>query len=278
MSPTAFATCSPLDPGELQRAPVRYPRPGRLRTPLVLEGAKAERAAAALGLLVVSDLLEHLPRDRREARAIAQLEPGETATLVAQVTGIASRPVRRRGMRPLVQATVADGTGHLVVDLLQPAVARRALSGRDPARAARQVRGLAALQRPGTRAHQRGDRGRRPRRTLPRHRGALLDADPGPRPRARGRLRRCARAAAGLAARPRASRRARRRACEPHTSPAPTRTRSVLAPGSRSRSCCSPNWRCSSAAGAAPTAHPRPCWRAPASSRSGGWRADFRSR
>lgn len=115
MSPTAFATCSPLDPGELQRAPVRYPRPGRLRTPLVLEGAKAERAAAALGLLVVSDLLEHLPRDRREARAIAQLEPGETATLVAQVTGIASRPVRRRGMRPLVQATVADGTGHLVV-------------------------------------------------------------------------------------------------------------------------------------------------------------------
>ncbi|MGO9752970.1 MAG: ATP-dependent DNA helicase RecG [Solirubrobacteraceae bacterium] len=115
MSPTAFATSAPLGAGELREAPIRYPKPGRLLAPLVLEGAKAERAAAALGLLVVSDLLEHLPRDRREARAIAELAPGETATLVATVTGIRSRPVRRRGMRPLVQATVADGSGQLSV-------------------------------------------------------------------------------------------------------------------------------------------------------------------
>ncbi len=36
---------------------------------------------------------------------------GETATVVVAVRSIASRPVRRRGMRPLVEATVADGSG-----------------------------------------------------------------------------------------------------------------------------------------------------------------------
>ncbi|MGO9903224.1 MAG: ATP-dependent DNA helicase RecG [Solirubrobacteraceae bacterium] len=115
MSPTAFARSASLAADELRAAPIRYPKTGRLRAPLVLEGAKAERAAAALGLRVVGDLLEHLPRDRREARSIAELEPGESATLVAQVTGIRSRAVRRRGMRPLVQATVADGSGRLAV-------------------------------------------------------------------------------------------------------------------------------------------------------------------
>ena len=42
---------------------------------------------------------------------MAQLVPGETATVVVEVRSIASRPVRRRGMRPLVEATVADGSG-----------------------------------------------------------------------------------------------------------------------------------------------------------------------
>ena len=64
-----------------------------------------------MGLLTVGDLLEHLPRDRQHARTIAELEPGETATVVAEVRSIASRPVRRRGMRPLVEAVVADETG-----------------------------------------------------------------------------------------------------------------------------------------------------------------------
>src|SRR5205085_4886771 len=59
----------------------------------------------------VGDLLEHLPYDRREARTIATLAPGESATVVAEVRTIRSRPVRRRGMRPLVEATVADPTG-----------------------------------------------------------------------------------------------------------------------------------------------------------------------
>ena len=56
-------------------------------------------------------LLEHLPRDRREARTVAELQAGEQATVAVEVRSIAARPVRRRGMRPLVEAVVFDATG-----------------------------------------------------------------------------------------------------------------------------------------------------------------------
>jgi ATP-dependent DNA helicase RecG len=111
MSFTAFASSRPLEQDELDASPVRYPRPSRLTAPLKLEGAKARGAAETLGLSTVGDLLEHLPRDRRDARAICELVAGEAATVVVQVLSISSRSVRRRGMRPLVEATVADETG-----------------------------------------------------------------------------------------------------------------------------------------------------------------------
>jgi ATP-dependent DNA helicase RecG len=111
MAATAFATSDPLDPAELADAPARYPRPSRLSEPLSIDGPKAQRGADALGLGTIGDLLLHLPRDRREARAVAELEPGDSATVVVQVRSISSRSVRRRGMRPLVEATVADETG-----------------------------------------------------------------------------------------------------------------------------------------------------------------------
>jgi ATP-dependent DNA helicase RecG len=100
---------------ELLAAPVRLPDPARLGAPLVVKPAKAAAGAEALGLHTIGDLLEHLPRDRREARTVAALVPGEQATVVVEVRGIASRPVRRRGMRPLVEATVADETGPMKV-------------------------------------------------------------------------------------------------------------------------------------------------------------------
>src|ERR687883_162886 len=110
--PTAFAPSEPLPRGRLEDAPVRgYPRPSRLAATLAVEPAPAARAARALGLETVGNLLEHLPHDRREARTVAALVPGEAATVVVEVRAIASRPVRRRGMRPLVEATVGDGTG-----------------------------------------------------------------------------------------------------------------------------------------------------------------------
>ena len=115
MTLLAFASREPLAPNELESASVHYPRPSRLGAPLKLDGTKAAQAADALGLHTVGDLLEHLPRDRREARAVAELVPGESATVVVQVRSITSRSVRRRGMRPLVEATVADNTGSMKV-------------------------------------------------------------------------------------------------------------------------------------------------------------------
>lgn len=111
MPATAFASSRPLAPDELESAPVRYPRPSRLDAPLKVEGQKARHAAAALGLHTVGDLLWHLPRDQREARSLSGLGRGEAATVVVEVRSISSRTVRRRGMRPLVEAVVADDTG-----------------------------------------------------------------------------------------------------------------------------------------------------------------------
>jgi ATP-dependent DNA helicase RecG len=109
--PTAFASSRELGADELLTATVHWPRPSRLAKPLSLSGAKARHAAEVLGLHTVGDLLEHLPRDRREARTVADLVPGESATVVVEVRSISSRSVRRRGMRPIVEAMVGDGTG-----------------------------------------------------------------------------------------------------------------------------------------------------------------------
>jgi ATP-dependent DNA helicase RecG len=108
---TSFASSRALERDELLGAPIHYPHPERLDAPLDAGGPKANEAASNLGLHAVGDLLHHLPHDRREARTIAQLTPGESATVVVDVRAISSRPVRRRGMRPLVEATVADGSG-----------------------------------------------------------------------------------------------------------------------------------------------------------------------
>jgi ATP-dependent DNA helicase RecG len=124
--PSAFATGEPLGREEMLGAPVRWPAPSALTRPLELEGAKAKTGAAALGLHCVGDLLEHLPRDRREARLIAELLDGETASIVVAVKSITSRPVRRPGMRPIVLATVLDASGSLRVTFFnQPWLAQR---------------------------------------------------------------------------------------------------------------------------------------------------------
>ncbi len=124
--PTAFATADELGFDELLGAPLRWPRPSALERPLKVVPAKAAEAAAQLGLLTIGDLLEHLPRDRREARTVATLTPGEGATVVVEVRSIASRPVRRRGMKPLVEAVVGDETGTVKATFFnQPWLARK---------------------------------------------------------------------------------------------------------------------------------------------------------
>ncbi len=109
----AFASGEPLAREDLLRAPVRWPRPSRLLEPLRLSGRRMAAGAKTLGLDTVGDLLEHLPGDSRESRTLAELRTGEPATVEVTVRTIAARPVRRRGMRPLVEARVADASGSL---------------------------------------------------------------------------------------------------------------------------------------------------------------------
>jgi ATP-dependent DNA helicase RecG len=127
---TEFGSSQPLEPEALELAPIRYPRPSRLERPLRITGQRAQQGAQTLGLETVGDLLRHLPRDRREARTVAELRQGESATVVVEVRSISSRSVRRRGMRPLVEATVGDGSGIMKVTFFnQPWLVQRYPSG-----------------------------------------------------------------------------------------------------------------------------------------------------
>ena len=108
----AFAAADDLSREEMLEAAVRWPHPAAWDAELDVPGTKkAQAAAELLGLTTVGALLEHLPRGRQTARTVAALVAGETASVVVEVRSIRSRPVRRRGMRPLVEATVADETG-----------------------------------------------------------------------------------------------------------------------------------------------------------------------
>ncbi len=129
--PVRFASAEPFDRDRLQAAPVRLPRPSRLQAPLTHDlGPRAARALDTLGLHTVGDLLEHLPRARGEARTIATLRRGETATLLVEVRAIVSKPVRRRGMKPRVEATIADHSGSTRVSFFnQPWLAQRYPAG-----------------------------------------------------------------------------------------------------------------------------------------------------
>ncbi|WP_249009427.1 ATP-dependent DNA helicase RecG [Conexibacter sp. DBS9H8] len=120
---TGDRACTAAD---LLAAPVRWPRPSALAAVVEFDGAKARAGARTLGLETVQSLLEHLPRDRREARQIAELEDGETASIVVVVGSIGTRPVRRPGMRPLVVARVSDPSGTLRVTFFnQPWLVQR---------------------------------------------------------------------------------------------------------------------------------------------------------
>ncbi len=109
----AFASTRPLTGEEMISAPVRWPRPSRLEEPLPSTPAKLAGGLQTLGLSTVGELIEHLPTASREARTVAALRPDEQATVAVRVQSIGQRSVRRRGMRPLVQARVLDATGSM---------------------------------------------------------------------------------------------------------------------------------------------------------------------
>jgi ATP-dependent DNA helicase RecG len=111
--PVAFASTRGLGRAEMLAAPLRWPRPSRLGEPLAPAGKKMAAGLRSLELETVGELLEHLPTDSRQARTVAALRDGEQATVAVEVRAIAARAVRRRGMRPLVEASVFDATGSM---------------------------------------------------------------------------------------------------------------------------------------------------------------------
>ncbi|HZL48987.1 MAG TPA: ATP-dependent DNA helicase RecG [Solirubrobacteraceae bacterium] len=122
----AFASTAVLDWMEMLGAPVRWPRPSRLNDPLDVPPGKLADGLETLRLTSVGALLEHLPRDSREARTVAALKEGEQATVAVRVRRIGTRAVRRRGMKPLVEATVFDATGTMRATFFnQPWLAQR---------------------------------------------------------------------------------------------------------------------------------------------------------
>jgi ATP-dependent DNA helicase RecG len=79
-------------------------------------GDKRAKALGALGIESVLDLLTHYPRryvDRTRQAALAELQVGEEAVVLAEVRAVASR--RTRQGRSLVEIDLDDGTGRLRV-------------------------------------------------------------------------------------------------------------------------------------------------------------------
>ena len=120
LRPSRFASKDPLP----DDAPIRsYPKPSVLEEPL--DGPKA---LEKLRIHTWGDLIEHLPhahRDRREVRPVADLSPGEEATVAVAVRGVTIRPMRDR-RRKRVEARVFDDSGPMVaVWFNQPWIARQ---------------------------------------------------------------------------------------------------------------------------------------------------------
>ncbi len=92
---------------------------------------KAGKALEALGIETVGDLIEHLPREHveREGRKVAELRPGERASVAVTVRSVSVRPMRNRRQKR-VEAKVADDTGPMVATWFnQPWVASRLAEG-----------------------------------------------------------------------------------------------------------------------------------------------------
>ncbi|HUA12323.1 MAG TPA: ATP-dependent DNA helicase RecG [Solirubrobacteraceae bacterium] len=122
----SFGDARPLTRAQLLAAPVHWPRPSRLLEPVADVGKRGGAALGVLGIENVGGLLEHLPRASRGASTIADLRAGEQTTIEVEVRRISKRAVRRRRMRPLVQADVFDATGTLRATFFnQPWLAER---------------------------------------------------------------------------------------------------------------------------------------------------------
>jgi ATP-dependent DNA helicase RecG len=114
--PPGFGSGRPQSRDELLAAPVRWPQPSRLATPLQALagiGPKLSAAAEEAGIESLGELLLRVPhdyRDRADRRPLADLRIGEEATVQVEVRSAKLRPTRRRGLT-IVEAKVADESG-----------------------------------------------------------------------------------------------------------------------------------------------------------------------
>ncbi|MEA2387863.1 MAG: ATP-dependent helicase RecG [Thermoleophilaceae bacterium] len=140
MTAFRFASSDPLDREAMESVRLRsIPRPSLLAEPLAVRHKKTAAALEVLGIDTPLDLLEHLPfrhEDRRDARPIVSLVPGEQATVIGEVRK-ATKQSGRWG-RSRAEATIADDSGVVkaiwfnqpwIVDQLEPG-ARLVLHGR----------------------------------------------------------------------------------------------------------------------------------------------------
>jgi ATP-dependent DNA helicase RecG len=113
----SFAGARELTRAELLDAPIHWPRPSVLDQGLgALKGVgpKTAEAAAEAGLRTIGDLLFHIPRRHRDLRIreLADVNPGETATIQVEVQGNQPRPFRKGRLR-MVSVKVGDSTDHV---------------------------------------------------------------------------------------------------------------------------------------------------------------------
>jgi ATP-dependent DNA helicase RecG len=114
----SFGGQSELSEAELRDAAVHWPKPSALEISIqALDGVgpRLAEAAAEAGISTIGDLLYRVPhsyRDRENVREISDLEPGEEATILVEVTGSQPRPFRRSRVT-ILTAKVADESGSI---------------------------------------------------------------------------------------------------------------------------------------------------------------------
>jgi ATP-dependent DNA helicase RecG len=134
-SPRPFAGVGDSSRSVLLGAPVRWPEPSLLESPLrTLAGAgpKLSGAAAEAGIASLGDLLWRIPhsyRDFAEARELADLRIGEEATVLVEVRSAKLRRPHRRRLT-IVEALIADDSGSAkAIWFNQPWLAQRLTAG-----------------------------------------------------------------------------------------------------------------------------------------------------
>ncbi len=112
----SFAGARELSRAELRDAPVHWPRPSVLDVSIEALGGvgpKLAAAAAEAGIRTVADVLLRFPHSHRDrtVQPLAELEEGQTGTVLVKVLGAKPRPFRRPGLS-ITSVKVGDDSGH----------------------------------------------------------------------------------------------------------------------------------------------------------------------